>query len=104
MQGIQKADPKWDNKDGHCLTEFPSVGKQNVLVILVNFADLKWSFCSDPHKEMQDMLQKPGYSNFDCTISSAPPSMYTDRWIFPRRQPTTAATTGATTTSILKRW
>lgn len=70
MQGIQKADPKWDNKDGHCLTEFPCVGKQNVLVILVNFADLKWSFCSDPHKEMQDMLQKPGYSNFDCTGSA----------------------------------
>lgn len=63
-------EPKWDNSDGHYLREFPAEGNQKVLVILVSYADKDWSFCSDPHTEMQNMLQQPGYSNYDCTGSA----------------------------------
>lgn len=63
-------EPKWDNSDGHYLREFPAEGNQKVLIILVSYKDKDWSFCSDPHTEMQKMLQEPGYSNYDCTGSA----------------------------------
>ena len=62
--------PKWDNRDGHFLREFPCEGDQKVLIILVNFTDKKWSFSSDPGTEMSNMLEQPGYSNYDCTGSA----------------------------------
>lgn len=70
LAAVAKADSQWDNVDCHDLRAFPSTGRQNVLVILVNFSDLKWSFCDNPHEEMQNMLQQQGYSNFDCTGSA----------------------------------
>ncbi len=63
-------EPKWDNADGHFLREFPAEGNQKVLIILVSYADKDWSFCPDPHAEMQKMLQEPGYSNYECTGSA----------------------------------
>lgn len=61
---------KWNNSDGHYLRTFPCEGEQNVLIILVSFADKDWSFCDDPHTEMQNMLQQPGYDKFQCTGSA----------------------------------
>lgn len=63
-------DPEWDNSDGHYLRTFPCTGKQKVLIILVSFADKDWSYCPDPHTEMQNMLQKPGYDGYGCTGSA----------------------------------
>lgn len=62
---------KWDNSDGHDLREIPTEGERPVLVILVNFNDLKWSFSEDPQAEMTAMLNEPGYSGNHCTGSAA---------------------------------
>lgn len=80
----QKAsfNPQWDNSDGHFLRAFPAEGDQKVLVILVSFADKGWTFSSDPHAEMQNMLQQPGYSNFDCTGSAYDYFVESSRSIF----------------------
>ena len=51
---------KWDNADGHDLRAIPTDGERPVLVILVNFADLQWSFADDPKSEMTRMLNEPG--------------------------------------------
>lgn len=70
---VQKSisESKWDNSDGHDLREIPTEGERPVLVILVNFSDLKWSFSSDPQAEMTAMLNEPGYSGNHCTGSAA---------------------------------
>jgi len=62
---------KWDNADGHDLREIPTDGERHVLVILVNFSDLKWSFANDPQAEMTAMLNQPGYTGNYCTGSVA---------------------------------
>lgn len=62
--------PQWDNSDNHFLREFPAEGQQKVLIILVDYADVKWSYCADPGTEMQRMLQEVGYSNYNCTGSA----------------------------------
>lgn len=60
---------KWDNADGHDLRAIPTDGERPVLVVLVNFSDLKWSFAADPQAEMTAMLNEPGYSRNNCTGS-----------------------------------
>ncbi len=69
---IKKAinDSKWDNADGHDIREFPTDGEQNVLVILVNFTDKKFALAEDPLKEMTNMMNEVGYSNFGATGSA----------------------------------
>lgn len=62
---------KWDNSDGHDLRAIPTDGERHVLVILVNFSNLKWSFADDPQAEMKAMLNEPGYSRNHCTGSAA---------------------------------
>lgn len=62
---------KWDNADGHDLREIPTDGERHVLVVLVNFSDLKWSFADDPKAEMTAMLNQPGYTGNYCTGSVA---------------------------------
>lgn len=62
---------KWDNSDGHDLREIPTEGERPVLVILVNFSDLRWSFSDNPQAEMTAMLNEPGYSGNHCTGSAA---------------------------------
>lgn len=80
---VSKAfEPAWDNSDGHYLRAFPAEGEQNVLIILVSFADKDWSYCSDPHKEMQAMLQEEGYSNYSCTGSAYDYFVESSRGVF----------------------
>lgn len=62
---------KWDNSDGHDLRAIPTDGERHVLVILVNFTNLKWSFADDPQAEMNAMLNEPGYTGNHCTGSAA---------------------------------
>lgn len=62
---------KWDNSDGHDLRAIPTEGERHVLVVLVNFADLKFSFSDNPQQEMHDMLNKAGYTGNHCTGSAA---------------------------------
>ncbi|MCM1319955.1 MAG: M6 family metalloprotease domain-containing protein [Muribaculaceae bacterium] len=57
---------KWDNADGHDLRAIPTDGERPVLVVLVNFSDLKWSFADNPQAEMTAMLNEPGYSGNYC--------------------------------------
>lgn len=64
------SEPKWDNADGHDLRAIPTEGERPVLVVLVNFADLKWSYCDDPQAEMSAMLNEPGYTAHHCTGSA----------------------------------
>lgn len=61
---------KWDNSDGHDIRNVPTEGERHVLVILVNFMDIKWSFADDPGKEMSEMLNTPGYDKYHCTGSA----------------------------------
>ncbi|MDE5645958.1 MAG: M6 family metalloprotease domain-containing protein [Muribaculaceae bacterium] len=60
FQGVSK----WDNSDGHDIRKFPSEGRQKVLVILVAFSDLDWSFSDTPHEDMESILNGPGFSGF----------------------------------------
>lgn len=62
---------KWDNADGHDLRAIPTDGQRHVLVVLVNFSNLKWSFSDNPQAEMKAMLNEPGYSGNYCTGSAA---------------------------------
>lgn len=64
------SESKWDNADKHDIREFPTDGEQNVLVILVNFSDKKFSFADDPLQEMTDMMNEVGYSGYDATGSA----------------------------------
>lgn len=61
---------KWDNADGHDLRAVPTDGERHVLVILVNFSDIRWSFSDNPGEDMKDMLNKPGFDKFHCTGSA----------------------------------
>ncbi|MCM1005227.1 MAG: M6 family metalloprotease domain-containing protein [Prevotella sp.] len=63
------AGAKWDNADGHDLRAIPTDGERPVLVILVNFSDLKWSFADNPQAEMKAMLNEPGYTGNHCNGS-----------------------------------
>ena len=60
---------KWDNSDGHDIRAIPTEGERHVLVILVNFSDLKWSFDANPGEEMKKMMNEPGYSGHGFTGS-----------------------------------
>ena len=83
--GMQKATTytaKWDNSDGHFLRAFPAEGTQKVLIILVAFKDKAWSFTSDPHTEMQNMLEQPGYNKFNCTGSAYDYFVESSRGVF----------------------
>lgn len=70
--GMQRVIPggKYDNADGHDIRNIPTAGNPHVLVILVDFLDKKFSYCSDPHTEMTNMMNQQGYSNFNCTGSA----------------------------------
>ena len=61
---------KWDNADGHDLRNVPTDGERHVLIILVNFADINWSFSDNPQQDMSDMLNAPGFNKFNCTGSA----------------------------------
>ncbi len=61
---------KYDNADGHDIRNIPTTGSPHVLVVLVNFSDKAFSFASDPHTEMTNMMNQPGYSNYRCTGSA----------------------------------
>lgn len=60
----------YDNKDGHDLRKVPTTGSPHVLVILVNYTDVKFSYCPDPHTEMVNAMTQPGYSNYGATGSA----------------------------------
>ena len=61
---------KWDNSDGHDLREIPTEGERPVLVILVSYNDLKWSFSADSQAEMTRMLNEKDYTGNHCTGSA----------------------------------
>ena len=61
---------KYDNADGHDIRKVPTSGEPHVLVILVNFSDKQFSYCADPHTDMQNMMMQEGYSNFGATGSA----------------------------------
>ena len=60
----------YDNADGHDLRKVPTTGSPHVLVILVNYTDVKFSYCPDPHTEMVNAMTQPGYSNYGATGSA----------------------------------
>lgn len=60
---------KWDNADGHDLREVKTEGELKVLILMVNFSDKKFSVSSDPHSLVNDMLNKPGFSEFNSSGS-----------------------------------
>ena len=61
---------EYDNADGHDLRVFPTSGEQNVLVVCVNFSDLKFSFDPDPHAAMTRMMNEVGYSEYGASGSA----------------------------------
>jgi len=63
-------DEEWDYSDGHDLRKFPCEGEQKVLIVLVNFANMKFSFDSDPHQAVLDAMTQPGYSAYGGTGSA----------------------------------
>lgn len=60
----------FDNSDGHDIRVFPTEGEQNVLVICVNFSDVKFSFDADPHTAMVNMMNQVGYSDYGASGSA----------------------------------
>lgn len=72
----------WDNADGHDLRKFPNEGEQKILVILVSFADLDWSFSDNPHADMTAMLNEPRFDRFNCTGSARDFFMESSNGIF----------------------
>lgn len=60
----------YDNADGHDLRKVPTTGSPHVLVILVNYTDVQFSYCPDPHTEMVNAMTQPGYSNYGATGSA----------------------------------
>lgn len=62
---------KWDNTDGHDLREVSTEGTLRVLVVLVDFSDVKFSTGSDPRQTIDDMLNEPGFSKYGATGSAA---------------------------------
>lgn len=71
MQKIDKlGDSKYDNSDGHDLREVRTDGELRVLVILVDFADQKFSISDDPRLTIDDMLNRPGFSEAGATGSA----------------------------------
>ena len=50
-------------------TSFPSMGEQKAVVILVQYADVKFS-CADPHDYFSRMLNEPGFSDLGGTGSA----------------------------------
>lgn len=50
-------------------TSFPSTGNVKVLVILVEYSDVKFKL-SKPHEYFDNMLNKPGFSDYDATGSA----------------------------------
>lgn len=61
---------EFDNSDGHDIRVFPTEGEQNVLVICVNFSDVKFSFDADPHTAMVNMMNEVGYSDYGASGSA----------------------------------
>ena len=61
---------EFDNSDGHDIRVFPTEGEQNVLVICVNFSDVKFSFDADPHTAMVNMMNQVGYSDYGASGSA----------------------------------
>lgn len=71
MAAPQRANgDEYDNSDGHDIRVFPTSGEQNVLVVCVNFSDLKFSFDPDPHSAMTRMMNEVGYSEYGASGSS----------------------------------
>lgn len=71
MQKIDKlGDSKFDNTDGHDLREVRTEGELRVLVILVNFADQKFTISDDPRLTVDNMLNLPGFSESGATGSA----------------------------------
>lgn len=71
MQKIDKlGDSKFDNTDGHDLREVRTEGELRVLVILVDFADQKFTISDDPRLTVDNMLNLPGFSESGATGSA----------------------------------
>lgn len=60
---------KWDNTDGHDIREVNTEGELRVLVVLANFTDQQFSVSSDPRQTIDDMLNKPGFDEYNATGS-----------------------------------
>lgn len=60
---------KWDNTDGHDIREVNTEGELRALVVLVNFTNEQFSVSADPRQTIDDMLNKPGFDEYDATGS-----------------------------------
>lgn len=60
---------KWDNSDGHDLREVTTEGELKVLILMVNFADKKFTVAPDPQRLVSDMLNKEGFDEFSSSGS-----------------------------------
>lgn len=70
MRVAKLGDSKWDNTDGHDLREVKTEGELNVLVVLVNFQDVKFTVGTDSRQVIDDMLNKPGFNKYGATGSA----------------------------------
>lgn len=62
---------KWDNTDGHDLREIQAEGKLRIPVILVNYADTKFTVGNgDPHTLINDMLNGENFTYEGATGSA----------------------------------
>ncbi len=62
MRADKLGDSRWDNSDGHDLREVSCEGELRVAVVLVDFADVKFSISDDPRQTIDRMLNEPGFS------------------------------------------
>lgn len=82
-RGPKLGDSKYDNTDGHDLREIPTEGDFHVLVILVGFADQKFSREPEEMKELvNDMLNGDNYTYNGATGSANQFYRTTSRGLF----------------------
>lgn len=56
--GMRKAPKRSD----YLISDFPTIGRQKSLVILIQFSDVKFSSIDNPHQFYDDMLNKEGFT------------------------------------------
>lgn len=76
MRVDKLGDSKWDNADSHDLREVETQGTMRALVLLVDFADVRFSVSSDPRQTIDDMLNSPGFAMHGAVGSAR--DFYTD--------------------------
>lgn len=69
VQALALGASEFDNTDKHDTRAIPTDGERKVLVILVNFSDVKF-MTENPHQAFDDMLNKVGY-NYNGATGSA---------------------------------